>query len=65
VTPAIAVPAVVFVIAIAATIATFTIISTTVQARCPGTGVFQVWAAVEAMAVAPCCGRDNPLKLPW
>jgi hypothetical protein len=35
------------------------------QARCPRTGVFQPWAAVEEMSVAPCCGSDNPLKSPW
>jgi len=68
VNPTIAVAAVVFVVAIAAALAattTFTITSTAAQAHCPGTGVFQVWTAVDAMAVAPCCGRDNPLKSPW
>jgi hypothetical protein len=35
------------------------------QARCPRTGIFQPWAAVEEMLVVPCCGSDNPLKLPW
>ena len=35
------------------------------QARCPRMGVFQQWAAVEAMSVAPCCGKQKPLKSPW
>ena len=33
------------------------------QARCPRTGVFRPWAAVEAMSVAPCCGKRKPPQI--